>query len=98
MTEETLPYVSDRELFRLRRELAHSKSTNLSKDVSDVHAKSGWFDALVSACAARGFPGDEQRPYNGPWKLIDAWDSVMGPEPSLPSVGTAVVGGAATLP
>lgn len=88
------PNALQAEVRRLRQELVYARQRIQQlenvQDTRNYHMKATWFEALVSACDARGFRGDRERPFNGPFKLVDEYDRIMGPAPLPERAGRAV--------
>ena len=84
------------EVRRLRQELVQARQRihqlESTEDTRNHHMKATWFEALVQACDARGFRGDRERPFNGPFKLVDEYDRIMGPVPSPDRAGAVIAG------
>jgi hypothetical protein len=82
------------EINRLRQELVQARqkinSLSQTEDTRNHHMKATWFEALVQACEARGFHGDRERPFNGPFKLVDEYDRIMGPVAAQEPSGQAI--------
>jgi hypothetical protein len=82
------------EIRRLRQELVQARhriqQLESVEDTRNHHMKATWFEALVQACDARGFRGDRDRPFNGPFKLVDEYDRIMGPVTAPERTGRVV--------